>query len=443
MRRSVWITFGSRPSSALPALVLAVLSICASSTAALPEEARGRVAVLPVHDRSTAAAPLFEIHRALEFRFWQQGFATLSQEDLEGFMRRHRMRYTAGLSQQMSKVLAEEMGVQAVLISSLDLYKDTYPPKVGITARLVSTGPAPQILWMDSSAEAGDQSPGFLDLGLVEDVTVLVDRVTTRLAYSAIQTALASTENAPKGGARRFRPKVSFRSPGATILGDGSRPFAVLPLANESTRRYSGEIVTDLLVRSLVDAGVPVLEPGVVRQVLLETRQIQPKGPSIPQVDLLRVNLGVDRILFGEVGEYLEAAAGNLHPEVDFSLRVIDAESQQVIFASVSHTRGNDQVFFFDAGEISTAQDLAGRMTQALVMALSKQRDRRARTDSSKLSSRRSAFVQPDDQSKAVRLDGRFVMPSQTLAARVNSLSPAYGDWYPLFQEQETNQDLP
>ncbi len=147
--------------------------------------------------------------------------------------------------------------------------------------------------------------------------------------------------------------------------------MAVLPFTNGTPTRNAGEIVTLQVVRYLVDAGeVEVVEPGVVRQTLLRSRFIQQEGPSIPQSDLLRTMLNVDVVLFGEVDDYNEAAAGVSEPIVDFTARAIDTASRQVIWSSVSHGRGDDGVFFFDVGRVETAHQLAARMARGLITSI-------------------------------------------------------------------------
>jgi hypothetical protein len=144
--------------------------------------------------------------------------------------------------------------------------------------------------------------------------------------------------------------------------------IAVLPFSNESTAARAGDILTLQIVRGLAESrGVDVVEPGIVREVLLNARLIQEEGLSIPQAELLRALLEVDVVLFGEVTEYVEAEGGGREPEVDFLVRAVDTARRQVIWSSTSHGRGDDGVFFFGLGSVPTAHRLASEMARALV----------------------------------------------------------------------------
>lgn len=330
------------------------------------------LAVLPLCDLSDAPAPLAEIRAALTAAIEARGLATVADEPLRAFMRRHRVRDTGGVSGDVARAARAELGADGVLVTSLDLYAGTDVPKAGLTSRLVSAGDLPRIEWMDSVARSGDERPGLLGLGLVGSVEPLWRDAVDRLAAS-LQAALAAPAAAARGTrpaspvARRFRPRSLFWSHRPTASASGTPKVAVLPFADDSTTPHAGDLVALQIVRHLVAAGdLDVVEPGAVRDALLRSRLIQEEGLSIPQADLLHALLGVDLVLFGEVSEYVEAWAGATEPEVDFSVRAIDTRARQVIGASLSHARGDDGAFFFGAGRVATAHALADRMSRAV-----------------------------------------------------------------------------
>jgi hypothetical protein len=331
------------------------------------------IAILPLTNRSGSSVPLAEIQHSLTRKLENhRGISILDEEVLGRFMRRHRMRYTSGLSTEMARLLETETGARAALITSVDLYQESFPPRFALTSRLVSTGDAPRILWMGSAVLAGDEAPGIVDTGLIVDIDVICGEVISDIAESVPRpesiSAPGETElfgrKSTRGG--RFRPKIFYSSSDFPVMRDRAGRIVVLPFSNESTTRYAGEILTDQLIRHLVEAGADVIEPGVARQALLRARQIYVDGPSVPETDILRLILESDVILFGEVIRYQEA--GPLGPPfVDFSLRAIDASTRQVIWSSISYSRGNQGVFFFDLGRVHTAHELASKMTRALV----------------------------------------------------------------------------
>jgi hypothetical protein len=312
----------------------------------------------------------------------ERGFELLGEEELAEFMRRHRMRYTAGLSREMAQVLAAETGAWAVLITTVDQYDERVPPKMALTSRLVSTEARPRILWMDSAVRVGDDAPGAFDLGLIPDLDLLAEIVISGLAAAVpheppVLGAEGRQAVAPSEKTRwRFRPQAHYAAPDFPVVRDGAARIAVLPFSNDANRRYAGRIVTDQLVRHLVEVGADVVEPGVVRQVMLEARQFYREGPSVPETDILRLHLQADVVVFGEVSRY-EEKLGMRAAQVEFLVRAIDTKSRQLIWASNSYAGGNKGVFFFGAGQIHAAQGLASEMARALVGTVLKERAKR------------------------------------------------------------------
>jgi hypothetical protein len=356
------------------AAAAALTAASASSTVAAPAAAAaGPIAVLPFDLLGDASAPVDRIRVTLWNALAERGVALLDDQTLLSFMRRHRMRYIGGLARDMGKAMQAETGAAAVLVSSIDLYAEKDPPRLALTCRLVSAGDTTRILWMDGAVLAGDETPGFLGLGRIDDPAVLRDRLADRLADSLARSldGAATRRGAPPAGtraSRRFRPRSAYRSPDVPAVAGRPVRVAVLPFADESATPHAGDVLSLQVLRSLVQAGgVEVVEPGVVRDVLLGARLIQEAGPSIPQADLLRSLLEVDVVVFGEVTEYTETGNGAPEPEIDFTVRAIDTARRQVIWSSVSHARGDEGVVFFDRGRIPTARALADDMAGGLV----------------------------------------------------------------------------
>jgi hypothetical protein len=375
---------------ALQGGVTAAVPPPAPPPAAGPSALSGPIAVLPVENLSGIEAPLDPVQAALRIALQDRGFELLADEPLAEFMRRQRLRYVGGLSAEMGDALRTETGATSVLITSIDLYQQADPPRFALTARLVTAGGEPRIVWMDSAAASGDEKPGFLGLGVIDDVMVLENRIVGRLGDSL---ASALSGNAPaaaedaSSGARRFRPRTLYRAGPGDLLaplpaaeaseaerGTPAAPhpdrvrIAVLPFANDSTARNAGDLLTLQMVRHARTApGVEVIEPGVVREALLRAHLIQEEGLSLPQADLVRLLLEADQVLFGEVTVYVEAWAGSPEPEVDFSARALSTRTRQVACAAISHGRGDDGAWFFGLRRVPTAHDLASLLTRGFV----------------------------------------------------------------------------
>ena len=328
-----------------------------------PQGPRVSIAVFPVENLSGTTAPVKPIRGLLIEQLKRKGFNVLDDEALEGFLVRNRIRYTGGIDALTARALKQETGVEAVFITSLELFSDAVPPKIALSARLVSAGENPSIVWMDGVGLAGDDSPGILGLGLIEDIEKLVTKALDTLTWSCADQAYYKIERAETGKLQsKFRPRVSYRSPG---LEPGKKPrVAVVPFFNKSGRKYGGEITVLSLMRALKYAGLDVVEPGVVRSAFLNLRIIMEDGIALAEANALSPVVNADFVLGGQVFEYedYEGAAGKAR--VRFSVQLISKESQRVVWSSVSQNDGDDKVYFFDWGRVNTAHAMASQMAR-------------------------------------------------------------------------------
>lgn len=350
---------------------LLCLSGCAGTASTIDVEkppavaAQAPLAVFPIENLSGTVAPLKVVRESLIRQLRAKGFAVLDDDALERFMIKNRIRYTGGLDEAMAKALREETGVKGVLITSLELYNETAPPKVALTSRLVATGEIPAIEWVDGVGMAGDDAPGILSLGLVEDPRLLLEKalgkLTASLAEHFSQRAGGSAEKIEK----KFQPRISYRS-GAWEPGK-KYAVAVAPFFNRSERKNAGEVMTLHFIQDLEKSGnFDVVEPGLIRKAFLASRIIMDEGISLPEANVLFTALDVDLVLSGKVLDYQDFQGGYGTPKVNFSVQLIERKSQQVVWSSVSYREGDEGVYFFDWGRVNTAHALASRMVHSV-----------------------------------------------------------------------------
>ncbi len=375
------MTSSTNYSSSAVSVVLAGL-LFLSGCAATKEEAAKHsdaavkaplIAVFPIENLTGSKAPVKEIRRLFIERLRSQGISPLGDEELERFMTHQRLRYIGGVNLETAQALRTETGVGAVLLTTLEHYDETFPPKIALISRLVSTGDSPAILWMDSVGLAGDDSPGILDLGLIEDPARLRDKALGILTASLGQSLSAKGEGfGPGGGKRKFRPKIFYHS--LKIRPEKKYIVAVVPFFNRSERKNAGEVVDLHFVRELAGLeNLQVIEPGVVREGLLNLRIVMDDGISLANAEALFSILNADLILTGSVLDYQDYRGVVGVPKVDFSTIVIERENRQIIWSSSSHNQGNDGVFFFDRGRINTASAMASEMTKVVLSMLVKE----------------------------------------------------------------------
>ncbi len=345
-------------------------SVVSVSDDPLVAEDKLRFAVWPVFNLSGTPVPLQDIRNSLIDGFRKQGLNILDEEALERFIVKHRVRYAGGINEATARDLKWETGADAVLITSVELYSDEPPPKIAVTLRLISTGNNPAILWSNGVGLAGDDSIGPLELFLIEDPQKLVKNAVRHLSTSL--AAYLSGERYSTASRRKilkFWPRVFFRSP--ILEPDMKYTVATIPFYNLSGRMLAGDIMALHFVRQLRTLeNFTVIEPGIVREALLNYRIIMDDGISLAQTDLLFSKLNVDLILAGKVFDYQDYLGALGTAKVDFSVLLIEKQSREVVWAVESQSQGDDGVFFFDWGRINTAHRLASEMVAAALETL-------------------------------------------------------------------------
>ncbi len=337
------------------------------------------IAVFPLENLSGHAISLAPVESALRYRMAAAGLKVLAQSETEAFMARHRVRHVGGLTASLGRLLEEETGASSVLLGAVEQYIDQDTPRFALRARLVTTGDKATILWMDGVARAGHQASGWLELGRVREIELLRERSIAEIVDSLVEQikeeerTLAMRRTKPIPGSsetkRRFRPIGFHRSPDSVAGQGDTLRIALLPFVNESSRAHAGRLMTLHFIEQMIDRqGVEVVEPGDVRQALLQSRLILEGGPSLPQSDLLRSLLNVDLVINGTVTSYDDPAGEWGDPVVGFSVQGIDSRRRRVGWTSISRAEGDDGVFFFEQGRVYTAHELAERMVREVVV---------------------------------------------------------------------------
>ena len=329
------------------------------------------VAVMPIANFSKQWAPFNKVTDLLTDLLQEQGFTVLSNEVLESFMERHRIRYTGGMDRETSQAFEKDNIARSVLITALELYDQMNPPKIAITSRLVSTRNKPEILWMDSVGLAGHDSPKLLDLGLIKNPRELLRKAIKKLSDS-LEVFLEGKKNIIEMNRgwleeSRFEPKIYHRS-SAIIDKDKGYSVAVLPFFNLSDRKYAGDIMAFHFAREMRNVkNFNIIEPGVVRDALLKLRVVMFDGISLFHAQTIFSILNADFIITGTVLDYNDYAGPIGRPDVDFSTQLIDRRNREIIWTSKSYNMGDDDVYFFDFGKINTANLMASEMVSAII----------------------------------------------------------------------------
>ncbi|MBA4369585.1 MAG: hypothetical protein C0403_18325 [Desulfobacterium sp.] len=326
------------------------------------------IALLPIHNISGTKAPLDEIRQIMEKCLHENGFPTIHEDVLNQFIVNHRIRYIGGLDRATARNFKAETGVHTVFQTSLELYRDAPMPKIVLFARLIRIEEEGEdIVWMDSVGLSGDESPGLLDLTLVKDPQVLVQKAAEKLIRSLANNMSGSGQRSVEGSIHNhFQPKVLYG--GSLLSPDKKCRVAVAPFYNSSQRKYAGDIIALHFFNHLISYdNITVVEPGDVRNAFLQWRIIMDDGISLTNAKVLFRKLGVDYILTGNVLDYEDEQGSVGKPKVHFSAFLIEKNSMQVVWSTTSYNQGDDRVFFFGLGDVKTAHTLATQMAEQAV----------------------------------------------------------------------------
>jgi TolB-like protein len=315
-----------------------------------------RVALLPPANLSGFPAPVREVEQAMELALRTRGFDVVAGDAVRRSLVAHRIRQTAGIDAEGARVLREELGADAAIVTTVQFHDPSFPPRMALDARLVATADVPEILWEDGFARGGTDSPGLLNLGVISNMEILQAVGVNGLADSLVASLQGGRPALPACG--RIRPRVIHRS---RLLDDPTRrTIAVLPFVNQTERRNAADSVALEIVRELVATGrFRVVEPGRVRAEMLAKRIIVEGGASLDAARAMGEGLGADILMAGYVREHADLANLSGPPRLELTVYAIDGRTGDVVWWSSSRATGEDGVFFFGLGRVSTATALA------------------------------------------------------------------------------------
>lgn len=349
-----------RSARRLVALLFIAFASAGSDAAA---ERMTQVAVFPVENLSGGNVPAADVRALLIGRLASDGIRVLHDVALDAFMTRHRVRYAAGIDAQTADALRTETGVEGVVIASIELSSDAVPPKVALIVRLVSIRTAPTIVWADDAGMAGDDAPGFFELGIVNDYGELLTKALDRVGDSLVEHLRTGAVRVRVKRDSKFKPKTAFRA----VALDPARPcrVAVVPFVNLSERRNAGEILALLFMRHLsVFPEFQVADTGVVRRQLLDARIIMEGGLSLSDAETVAALVDSDYVLGGRVLRYEDHEGTGGGTRVEFSAVLIERKSRRVVWSSDSYNSGSERVGFFERGITRTAHAMATQMVR-------------------------------------------------------------------------------
>lgn len=328
-----------------------------------------RLVVLPPENASGQRVPIGSVRARLAGELSAQGLLLVPADAVDAFLARHRVRYVGGINAQVAALVESELAADAVLVTSVRRFTEK-PPEIGVSMRLVSSGGRARVLWAHSESRSGEDSAGMLGIGRIDDPAALLDVILGQLGdHLAAYLRGVGPPATACGASSRFAPQAFFVVDGLSLA--GPRTIALLPFANRTdTRAAADGLALDVLQQLRAHPQLHVIEPGVVRQRLLDYRVLIGEGISVDSARLLFETLNADLLLTGVVFQADEAEQGSGVPLLSFSLTMLDRGADEIVWKSSSIHRGDDGVVLFDAGTVTTGPSLACLMTAAMMRPL-------------------------------------------------------------------------
>ena len=154
------------------------------------------------------------------------------------------------------------------------------------------------------------------------------------------------------------KPEVYFKK---NVSFAPSKTIAILPFNNYSGKEDAGKQVANMfLVELLKKPYLNVLEPGEVDKVMREERIRSSEQVDFSTAKIFKERLDADYILIGAVNEFNYLTRGDREtPLVGFSVRLVDTNNGQIVWAATHSRKGDDSELLFGWGLVKSLTKLA------------------------------------------------------------------------------------
>ena len=311
-------------------LVLTLVAL--SLLPAVPTRATGeRVVVLPFANL-TGKHEAFEIVLpAVYARLRAHGLEVVRHDEIRPVLRRHRIRALGEIGSDDAILLREETGARYAVLGSLDIYRPERTFEVHVSARVLDLESL-ELITATSRGLSVQETESWFASGRASNVESVMRDVLDPLTADLIAAIR------PPGPERE-----AYHTCGLVAL---------VPLDDYSSQRYAAEILRNLLMAELVDHGWQVVEPGFVREILLDEQRLARGGVSSEVQQILRNRLGVCWIVTGDLETFAVSPSGQeaATPSLNFGLRLIDARRSRLRAAVEVERDGADGEGLFGTG---------------------------------------------------------------------------------------------
>lgn len=321
-----------------------------------------RVALLPFVDPNSTELGRVMLEQFARERLTKRGFEVVGADSVNSVLRHLRVRNTATPIESEVNAIGDSLNAQYVLTGTIHSFSlDSTFSEVSVCARLLRAESS-KIVWDNCVSLSGGGEEALISKPVHDSYR--------KMAKSAAKRLFATLRLKAKPQ-RTYVSElmVAGREKNELIA---CSPIAVIPPVDESEVAFSGEMVGDFLVTSFVRRGFNVIDPGRVRNVMLQCEDLR-HGQSVNAVSkMLADSLGVRLVVTGTISKLTDARSVLLGstPEASAELRMIDPRRNIVVWASHVERSGDSRKGLFETGVVHSPAVLTLEMIDDAVAGL-------------------------------------------------------------------------
>lgn len=298
-----------------------------------------RVALIPFTNYSQISSAYNELTPWITVSIWKKAGPLYNEKSLRKYLRRNRIRLNGKLSPAQAKKLKEDLGVDYVVLGSINYFYISNHIEIGLAYRIVDLE-SMKVLITNNLSRTSEDGMHLFDLNKIDSTYYLNFFVRKDIFDGVSLLKLDSLRNRP---AKKYK---------AAIVG----------FDNNSDFLRAGDIVSSEIISVLYEKGFDVLEPGVVDELMAQNQVAYRGGVDLKIISELREKYDVDIIVTGTVDDFQYTTGQNFQnsSRADFSLSFIDASTGRLYNIYSKDKNGTDSEFLFQLnrkvalGQVST-----------------------------------------------------------------------------------------
>jgi hypothetical protein len=139
-----------------------------------------RVAIFPFENMSGLFLDIDDVMKPF-YQNFKKIFSLSYTDKVDEVIWQLRLRHTGFLSSREAFEIGQRLGVNAVVLGMICLYRETPEPGVGLIIKVIGTGEDTPILWSKGIIKSGDQTKSFFGINRINKTGSLFEMVSNEL----------------------------------------------------------------------------------------------------------------------------------------------------------------------------------------------------------------------------------------------------------------------